>query len=195
MSPIIEYAISAIIGGGLFKLFDLWYAGKGEKRNEFTALVETYKQDNERLRAREEALEERLDKVEKELQDCRVKLQLMESAHYDLPIPAWLKDTKGVMLSVNRPYEEMFIEPAGKSMHDYIGKDDIEFWGSELGEEYRKNDMMAFRSGKSVVVEETVQIGNVRLKWMILKYVRWAGNTKIGIAGIAFREVENGSNV
>jgi len=197
-------------GGTVLQLFNMWKEKRVEKRedkiegrNDFETLIEQYKEDNLRLREevaamrdeiKEMAAEQRKDK--QEIHNLSLKLQLMESAHYDLPIPAWLKDTNGTMLSLNAAYEELFIVPLGKKIEDYVGKTDSEFWGEEIGKEYLLNDLKILRQGKSEIVTETVVMANgEKSQWMILKYPRMAGNTKIGIAGIAFKEMNVGESV
>lgn len=198
-NDIITTLVSIVSGAGGLQVFNMWKDRRAEKRldktenrTDFDTIIATYKEDNERLRKSEKELSERVGRLENLYQQCLYKLQLMESAHYDLPIPAWLKDTSGTMLSVNKAYEEIFLIPLGKSATDYIGKTDSEFWGEDLGSEYSKNDQKVFRSGKSQIVTETVMLPNMETtKWMILKYIRMAGNTKVGIAGIGFKEVDD----
>jgi len=191
----IDTILAAIGGVGGTALFNFWRGRKQENRSDFDTIVALLKEDNERLRDSERELSERLYKLEQKINDqddevkaLRFKLQLMESANFDLPLPMWLKDERGVMLYCNHAYEVIFLEPLGKTAKDYIGKTDIEFWGDRVGGEYMKNDMSVFRSGKARYVKETVVLENKETKWEILKYIRYAGTIKIGIAGIAFRE-------
>ncbi len=188
--------IASGIGG--LKIFEYLLGTKKENRSDFESIIDVLNEDNKRLRAEQQEMSRELKEVvaaqardREEFHKMSMKLQLMESAHYDLPVPAWLKDTNGVMLAINPAYEELFLTPLGLNPSDYIGKTDVEFWGETIGRPYMVKDQQVFRNGKSELCIETVPLPNKETtRYLILKYVRTAGNVKIGIAGMAFKEMK-----
>ena len=81
---------------------------------------------------------ERLSRI---VSQQRTELTLLQMGSlYELPIPYWIVDRFGKMLHLSDVYETTFCEPLGKTRHDYIGKTHVEFWGTEIGEEFEKND-------------------------------------------------------
>ena len=159
-----------------------------QELDEFKEVFHVWQEDNIRLRAREEKLLSDLDNLKSEIADLRNKIILLESAHQDLPLPAWLKDMKGVMLALNAAYEETFLIPRGFEASDYIGKTDYDIWPEEAAKAYRKHDKHVMRTGKMWHGEEKIPLKNDPNEadiWTIIKYVRYSGRTKIGIAGIA----------
>lgn len=195
--------VGVVSGIGGLKVFEYILGNKKEKRSDFESLINTYKEDNERLRnewseLRNEVkqLRESQLKDKEEIHKLSMQLQLMESAHYDLPVPSWLKDTNGVMLAINPAYEELFLRPLGLNPSDYIGKTDIEFWGEKIGREFMVKDQQVFRQGKSELVIETIPLPNGEsARYLTLKYVRMAGNVKIGIAGMSFKEMKEHESI
>lgn len=197
-------AIAGVVAGvGGLRVFDFFLGKKKESRYDFKSIITTYGEDNERLRLKMDAMESELKaqkeqqlKDKEEIHKLSMKLQLMESAHYDLPIPSWLKDTNGVMLALNPAYEELFLRPLELNPSDYIGKTDIEFWGEKVGKQFMNKDQQVFRQGKSELVIEHIPLPNGEFaRYLILKYVRMAGNVKIGIAGMAFKEMKKHESI
>lgn len=177
--------ISAALGGGLIKsLFDYWNSSRSNRKEELTQVISTWQTDNERLRKENESLRGELDLLRNDVAELRAKVILMESAHSDAPLPMWLKDTSGRMLSLNKQCEESFLFPLGKKASDYIGKSDSEVWGEEIAKEYRIHDNLAllYDFWKGI---EHVQTPSEITEWIIIKYARYVGKAKIGIAGIA----------
>lgn len=174
---------AAISGGGAFKVMDFFFNNPGNREN-FQLIVTNLSKDNEDLRRRIQVLEG----FAQEVHELRTKLLLMESAHYDKPIPEWLKDLNGVMLSLNPAYERDFLKPYGVNSSDYIGKMDEEIWDEATAAAFRENDRRALTSpfkwwaGYETVVTKT---GHSLGVFLIFKYVRYSGTIPIGIAGLA----------
>lgn len=185
----------AIFSGGLIKsLIDYLLGKKKDNRDDFKIILETWAQDNKRLRESEEQCAKRLNDLEKQIIILQNKLTMMETAHYDLPFPQWLKDMDGVMLSLNSAYEKEFLQPVGKNVNDYIGKTDYEIWDAETAKQYRINDLLAFSSTDKFWrgVEPLKTSNGIEYKnWLIVKYVRYAGKIPIGIAGLAIPYFDN----
>lgn len=190
MSNWYEYVGSFIAGGALLKIFDFIRNTKKDKINEFELLLNIYKTELDTQRAEYNVVRAELDqykdKVNIEIVQLRNKVELLESAHQDLPLPMWLKDSNGIMMALNSEYEETFLIPNGKSKDDYIGKTDFDVWDKTTATIFNNHDKMVFRTGKKFDgVEEVPDINGDKHKWRIIKYVRYSGRTKIGIAGIA----------
>jgi PAS domain-containing protein len=187
MEGITQLIIAAISGGAVAAILNYLSSGRAAKKDEFDVVVETWRKDNERLRAENAALGAELHQMRIEIGDLRSKVILMESAHTDAPLPMWLKDLNGRMLSVNKAYEEAFLLPIGKDASDYIGRYDVDIWGEEVAKGFRENDLEAINSDAPIwKIENVGELGNHK----VVKYVRMAGKVKLGIAGIAIPIVE-----
>lgn len=180
--------IFSALGGGGFVAFLNFLINRRKVVNEGIELfLQQVKDDNDRLRAAEVKMQNEIDQLKNEVHGMRLKLQLMESAHQDLPLPQWLKDLNGTMLSINTPYERVF----GKSREEYVGSNDVEVWGEKVGKQFQAHDRKVHRLRKPIHVLEKVPMpdGEVEV-WEIYKYPRFAGKTLIGIGGIAFKQTD-----
>lgn len=188
-----------LIGSGLLSYF---IAKRKNRRDDFVTISDLIKEDNSRLRLeidkiREEnnAIRLELDSVKEELIEERERgtqirsdLLLLETAHHDLPLPQWLKDENGIMLSLNDAYEDAFLLRQNKTRSDYIGRTDTEFWGLEIGLEHQKNDRIALRKRRATIFHERIEVDGADLsgEFIVLKYPRYKGRVLIGIGGIYF---------
>jgi hypothetical protein len=188
--------ISAAVGGGfLTKLFDYLMNLRKAESDDFDTIVAQWQQDNERLRQENKEHKDRQDELykkiaehEKKLSALNAKLLVMESSYMHIPLPSWLKDIDGTMLAVNDAYEMYFLIPNGFVKSDYIGKTDSDVWPENVAQEFIGNDILTLQSEKKIWFgKETILIKDVDVSdnWRVLKYVRYAGNIAIGIAGIA----------
>ncbi len=191
-TTIIVGIVSSLLSGGLVGVITNYLLKNRKQSSEdFVELLRAYKEDNIALRESEKENSDRIRKLENEVNELRSKLMLMESAHYDLPLPQWLKDLDGTMLSFNTAYEDKFILPNDKNPSDYLGSTDSEFWGEEIGREYLANDKKVMRAKKLLHLTETVKVfGGKNETWEVYKYPRYAGRVLIGIGGIAFKPVK-----
>lgn len=126
-----------------------------------------------------------INDLQKQVNNLRNKLLLLESATNDLPIPMWLKDLDGTMLSLNKAYEWLFLLPNNLRAEDYIGKHDSDVWPEEVAEEFGKNDRTVISNKSVEKFYETVSIDGENKEFLIIKFPRKVGNTIVGIAGIA----------
>ena len=179
------YAFIGLAGGGIGSVLTYLATQKKADLDSLTLLINTLRDDNEKLRQREELNRMEIQKISTEISELRQTVMLLESAHQDLPIPMWLKDTNGIMLSLNSAYEDEFLFPRGLTRSDYIGKRDVDIWPREVAAEFMTHDSKVLRSGKIFHGSETVMVGETPSKWRIIKYPRYSGDIKIGIAGIA----------
>ena len=188
--------ISAAVGGGfLTKLFDYLMNLRKAESDDFDTIVAQWQQDNERLRQENKEHKDRQDELykkiaehEKKLSALNAKLLVMESSYMHIPLPSWLKDIDGTMLAVNDAYEMYFLIPNGFVKSYYIGKTDSDVWPENVAQEFIGNDILTLQSEKKIWFgKETILIKDVDVSdnWRVLKYVRYAGNIAVGVAGIA----------
>ena len=149
------------------------------------------KEDNKKLRDENAELRSKYIQLETKYQllesQMLMKIAMLESTHNDLPIPQWLKDEKGVVLSLNTAYVKIFLEPRGLDSNSYKGKTDYAIWPTEVADQFKSNDEFVMQTDRPWIGYEDVPDKNGNMvKWQILKYPRKAGNLVIGIAGVAF---------
>lgn len=178
--------ISAAVGGGLIKSgLDFLLSSKASRKAELSEVVKVWQEDNNRLRKENEMLKHELLQIHKDLSELKTKIILLESAHTDAPLPMWLKDISGRMLALNSEYEKQFLIPMGKTSSDYIGNYDDDIWPLDIANEYKRHDGLALLydtwKGKEIIKSPDGK----EEEWIVIKYVRYAGKTKIGIAGVA----------
>lgn len=193
-------ALSAIAGSVLTKVLDIFYkylsgASSREASNVTTKadIINALQSQNTILLERNTEYINKIEEYGNIILDLKDKINglennilLLESAHQDLPIPMWLKDFKGNMLSVNLAYETIFLKPIGKERKDYVGKSDYDIWPKEIAEVFMKNDILIRRKREPRLITENIPDAMGKLiEWNILKYPRMSGNQLIGIAGIA----------
>lgn len=131
-------------------------------------------------------LRTRISELEREVAQLRMKLQMLESVHQDLPIPMWLKGSDGTMLIANKAYERVFLLPLGKTLEDYVGFDDFAVWPDAIANQYRAHDRKVLDLRSKIEVWEPVQDENGETEdWFIIKYPQMVANAVIGVAGIA----------
>lgn len=192
----IELVIAVVSGGFVTGILTFLLSKRKQSVDEFKELIDYWKTENARLRALEEKNSEFIQRLQKEVNNMKQKLLLMESAHYDLPLPQWLKDTDGVMLSLNSEYEKTFLLPLGLTAHDYIDKHDQDVWGEEIAKHFAIGDKMIIAYKKPYhTVEPIKDLNGDIIYWEIFKYPRFAGNFLIGIGGIAVKQVKDENTI
>lgn len=190
---IIKIGASVIAGGGLVKFLDflLKYknTSRSDGRDDFKLISDTFQKLLDKSIHAEHKCEEELKELRAEVLELNSRIKqtetqiiLLESAQDTLPFPMWLKDMQFKMLYLNKEYEKKFLTPMGKNATDYIGKYDEDVWGEEQGDVYRKHDMMAVMNRK---VWSGVEPGVDGEKLRVVKWIRYAGEHPIGIAGLA----------
>lgn len=186
------------IGGGIG--FLNWLIKKqGADNQTFKQLREAYKEDFQgmrdeilNLKLEVAKLTEQISSKDRQIGLMQAQLDLMKTAYPDLPIPLWLKDTNGYMISLNDAYEKAFLIPQGKHRGDYINKHDIAIWSEDIADTFKKNDIIAVEKGDKVrlVFEKVGQSKskkqlNILSNWEFLKYPKFIDGTLVGIGGIA----------
>lgn len=149
---------------------------------ESRTIRDNYEQELKELRKEIEELKKQLS-IEKQITDrLRSDLVFLESAHFEMPFPQWLKSLTGTMIKVNRQYEHVFLRPMNKDAEDYIGKKDVDIWGEEMANQFAKNDDLAKDSRLGYWIGKENINGT---EYQIVKYKLYAGSVCIGIAGLA----------
>jgi hypothetical protein len=196
--PLTKYLNEILIfisGGGLIQIFSYFRDKRKDRTDEFKELLEYTKTmiaDRDikivRLSTEYETCRDIIFELREELNDLKSKVIVLESAHFDIPFPMWLKSLDRKMISVNTEYENCFLKPMGKTAKDYINKTDTEIWGADVSAEFSYHDNMALNSkngywsGKEKII---INGEDITENWTMVKYVRYAGKTPIGIGGIA----------
>ena len=85
----------------------------------------------------------------KALEDRRI---LLQNLVHNIPDLVWLKDTDGVYLACNAPFERFF----GATEGDIVGKTDADFVSAEQAALFRENDFLALSSGQPHTNEEWI---------------------------------------
>lgn len=70
----------------------------------------------------------------------------------NLPFMAWLKDTEGRFIAVNK----QFSKNCNTNISDIIGKTDLDLFPKKLAEEYRKDDSYLIKTKKQKSIDEQI---------------------------------------
>lgn len=192
-----ERIITFAIGGGLAGLGTFVLQKRKADVEDFTILKEAYREEFKRyeekfdkLLAQYAKLEAKYEHQEEINQELKASISTIKSSYPDLPIPMWLKDHNGVMLSLNKAYEDAFLFPQGMTRLDYLGKHDDDVWGEEIAEVFRQNDLRAISQKKmSFVIEDDLD-SDVLKGWQFFKYPKYVDGIFVGVGGLALPETE-----
>jgi hypothetical protein len=189
MGDIIALVATLLGGGGVGFYLNYLINNRETDHNEFKLLLQTWQEDNVRLREREVENATEIKKLRDELSNLKTKLAMLEATNFELPLPQWFKDVNGTMLSLNSEYESTILVPKGMSISDYIGRKDEDIFGIDLALEYRKNDMLVMRNRRAGHFEERVtdEYGN-EVIYHVFKYPKLSGGVIVGIGGIIVKE-------
>jgi hypothetical protein len=196
-------SLIGVLGGGTVGAILMYKLGSRKQDvNEFTSIISEYKNLMEKqdirfiaLEKKVSSLEERheknqhlIGKYEKEVSDLRNQLLIFEGSHIDLPLPMWMKDTKGTMIFLNDYYEDALLAPMSHSMRDYLGKNDYAIWPKDIAEKSISNDKAVMRTKKSLRTVETLSDGSGGVYYAdVLRYPRKLNNNIIGVSGIILK--------
>lgn len=197
LNSFIPLITTLLTGGGLGVFLTFKLGNRKQNQSELEKVIDTYREQRledsaviKELRARIDELERITNKRDLEVSTLRNQLMIFESSHVDIPLPMWLKDINGTMLFLNKEFEYAYLKPKGKTIHEYIGKNDFAIFSKEEAEQYRAHDAEVMRKRKSVRFNETVEISGQKIKLTTIKYPRFLSNTIIGIGGIVLSEVQ-----
>lgn len=185
-SQFLELTLAIVSGGVLQYIGQFIIAKRKVDDQNMETIIKTWSEDNKRLRAIENLNMEKIKKLEEQISLLRSQLIALESAHQDLPVPMWLKDLNGNMISLNRAYEKEFLIPRGYRMSDYVGKTDSAVWSMAVANEFKSHDYDALHSSeKQIFMISVPGEDNTEREWIVMKYKRYSANNIIGIAGLA----------
>ena len=157
----------------------------------FQTLLNQLNADNKELRQEIKVMNEKYMSLQTKTNSLLSRMSDLESAHNDLPIPQWLKDKFGIMLSLNKAYEKVFLDNIGKSKSEYIGYTDFEVWPEATAEKFTADDRKVLSEGIAIHMFEDIDFGSHIETWMVLKYPRFSDGVIIGIGGIAYKKIKN----
>lgn len=197
LNSFIPLITTLLTGGGLGVFLTFKLGNRKQNQSELEKVIDTYRERTledsaviKELRDRIDQLERITNKRDLEVVNLRNQLMLFESSHVDIPLPMWLKDVNGVMLFLNREFEDTFLRPIGKTSHDYIGKRDADIFEKKDAEAFAKSDAEVYRKKRPTrFIEEVTRNGEV-FEVTSIKYPRFLGNTIIGIGGVLLTEVK-----
>lgn len=198
LNSFIPLITTLLTGGGLGVFLTFKLGNRKQNQSELEKVIDTYREQRledsaviKELRARIDELERITNKRDLEVSTLRNQLMIFESSHVDIPLPMWLKDINGTMLFLNKEFEYAYLKPKGKTIHEYIGKNDFAIFSKEEAEQYRAHDAEVMRKRKAIRFNETVEINGQVIKLTTIKYPRFLNNTIIGIGGIVLSEKQD----
>jgi len=191
----ITVLLSAVVGM-LTWVTSNFVSKRQSKRDDFKAISDAYTLEFERqnkklldLEARIQACADNEIEQASKIRNLQLTIKSLSIQGLQLPIPMWMKDELGTMISLNDEYERAFLLPLGKSREDYIGKTDVDFWGKEIGEIYTRNDQVVIHSKKPMVTVEPVNTNDGVSKVYVIKYPYLISEQYVvGLGGIAIGE-------
>lgn len=176
-----------LVGGGILSyLFKYAKEKLYGRRVDFNLIMDRLLKENEEIKGMVEQYRSEIDFLKNRNLILENKIQLLESAHMTLPVPMWLKGMDGIMLSVNKSFEDTFLTPHGKSSSDYIGHRDEDIWGPDLAMSFHVNDERVKAGEDPLYTVEPVVLNGVSKDYRVIKYLRRVGGVPMGIGGICF---------
>lgn len=179
----IVISLLAAIGGGFFtKLLEVRFKSRTE---DIKLIVQTLQQDNTRLRELLNEYKQEIKVLSRRVSRQELHLLALDASHYNHPWPAWIKDTDGTVIVINKSYEDIFLVPRGYNKFDYVGHNDYSVWEKDIAETFINNDRTVLRTKE--VWEGIEKVGNNgdAENWWIVKYPIVYNREVIGIAGTA----------
>ncbi|MDD5171740.1 MAG: PAS domain-containing protein [Candidatus ainarchaeum sp.] len=80
---------------------------------------------------------------------------------------AWIKDTEGRFVYVNRSFEKTF----NKNLQELVGKTDADIFPKKIAETLHANDAEVLRTGRNIETEEQVPAPDGTLRrWQVFKF-------------------------
>lgn len=178
--------IIALLSGGVIQYVAQYYIAKRKQSyTEVEMIIKTWAEDNERLRKTEKENRDRIDSLESQISLLRAQIVALESIQLDLPIPMWLKDLNGLMMSLNKPYENAFLKPRKLTSVDYIGKSDSNVWSDDVCLKFKISDSYVKTNKDLHYSIVDIPFDTYSEKWIVVKYPRILNNELIGVGGLS----------
>lgn len=90
----------------------------------------------------------------------RIKSQsLILNVLNKIPFVFWIKDEHAKMVYMTPLYISKYIKPLNKNFENYLGNDDVSFWGKKIGSIYYNNDIRILKSEVPEIVKEPIAVG------------------------------------
>lgn len=167
----------------LFIAYTLWRGRPPSEEYASNLVARVTKLENDLLGARGSLTDYQI-----QIAQLQQQLHMLESAHQRSPFPTWIKDLNGVMLSVNKAYEDKYLIPHGKSIRDVVGRTDKESWSDgKFVDSWYRTDKLVKDTGHAHGAIETAPNPNGKdlpdIKIVVVKWLRIVGGVPMGIAG------------
>ena len=123
-------------------------------------------------------------RTRRRVQELEERRGLLQNLVRSIPDLVWLKDTDGVYLACNAPFERFF----GAAEADIVGKTDADFVSAEQAALFRENDFLAMSAGQPHMNEEWITFAGStepRLVETIKSPVLDSHGEIIGVLGIS----------
>lgn len=180
-TKLMEYVITAISGGAIFKALDYFINIKKENRSDFDLI-------NQRLNDEIERLYNKIHTLERENVILEDRIKVLEGTVEDLPFPMWHKDLSGNYSWVNQSFVNIFLNPLGKSTRDIIGTKGENVWSPDIINMLSSLDTLAINSQTGTAYRKNVILHNFLPPYTLHKYPLYLKKILIGYGGIALNE-------
>jgi len=115
--------------------------------------------------------------LKSKLLDKEKDIEVYAGLLHDVPAPMWVKSLDGKMKYMSDSYEKTFLIPNGTNKYQYVGKTDVEFWGSmgypEIGIKYLRHDSIVIASGEKKEFIEPYVLNGKKGRLVSTKYPIW----------------------
>lgn len=202
MDNFIQLFLAVTGGGGIGFILNYLINNRKTDQSEFEILINVWKEQNAELRAERTALIEREHKnsreilaLREELSNLKSKMTILESAHFDLPLPQAVKDLDGTFVLVNNEFERIFIAPHGYNMKSCIGTDGVHIWGMDLMEKthIKEKEVITTKSPKHFV-EKGFDVNKNPTTWSTFRYPIYLGDRVIATGLLVLNKIEYETN-
>lgn len=172
----------------LTTVFTFLINNKEFTQSEFDRTSQVLQRQIDDLRAENKELKQMLNHERAERIKIQLQLSAITSTQFSRPFAEWVK-LDGIMIFINKKYEEVFLKPRGMTIDDYLFKTDMDVWPEDIAASYQVNDNIVIRSGQVWKGIEHVPDANGNLvEWIVYKYpyeVGFGPDKQRGVAGTA----------
>jgi len=109
LSPIQELIVAAVSGGTITAIANYFLSKRRENRGDFSAIIETWQKDNDRLRLQEIESRARISALEAKYSELHTRF---------ISLILWIKANEGRKIVLDSQYEDEFLSPLGLSLKD-----------------------------------------------------------------------------
>lgn len=142
--------------------------------------------DNERLRTREQELEDEIEELqtkvlmlERGFDNLKSQFNLLKHSDSIGYFATIIEDSMGKVVMVNNEYQERILTPLGLKTSDYFGKTAVEFWGNDLGAEYMASSKEVMLKKTPIDAIQRIKRPDKLDKWRVVKIPVHLSNTDI----------------